>query len=112
MELLIELLIDKKKVKKGKWIRFGHDNHLQIVKEVTDDYILTVDNYTIYRKSAQWDTVKLWKPKKNELVIFWKDDDKESWTLRKYNRKQHKIYLDIIGGVWDNVAPLKYIKYL
>lgn len=103
--------MDKSRVKVGKWIKFGCDNHIEQILKVEDNYILA-GYHNLRGPSAMWDTIKLWKPKQGEKVLFWNDDEPDSWVIRKYDRKQHRVHLDMVNGMWDKVAPLKYAQEL
>ena len=100
---------DEPKFKIGDWVKIKQNGRLTQLKskeyckpnaiydKISDNYFLIED-------------VELWKPKENELCVFWNNDNNDEYIIRRI--KNFNLIQDEFCIKWDNIAPLEFIETL
>jgi len=62
------------------------------------------------RYTCMFKVLRLWKPEKNNLVVFWDNDIDDEYIVRKYAGMKENKHMDVNEILWDNVAPLELLN--
>ena len=113
---------EEPKFKTGEWVTVNNSMPLQFKRFTGDlpkwnkelDYeVVEFINCSMKYQISNFDRsiVKHWKPKQDELCVFYDDD--EAWIIiAKYKDYINCAYIDNLSRRWDNIAPLEYINTL